>query len=335
MGRLLLSIIIPAYNAESYLRRCIDSIFKQEINKNEFEVIIIDDGSQDKSYDIALAIASEHKNIFVYNQRNSGQAVARNIGLEKAKGKYVMFVDSDDYLIENTILKVLDIAEENQLEICETRLIEYDRYRNYKIGLIQPFPVDQIFTGEEALLNGIIVASVCTNIYLLDFIKKYSLNFVIGISHEDVDFNMHAYAFARRIMFLDMCTYVYSWNPSSTDRSIDINKRKKGILSNFHIAIRTKEYANIAGISRQLKSYYLQTSNSIIVSSFLTVLLKCRWGDVDLIKKIYESLRKAELYPIKGKTLSLVTTILIPFINLQRFYVLLYVALSYLTSCKG
>ena len=122
MGRLLLSIIIPAYNAESYLRRCIDSIFKQEINKNEFEVIIIDDGSQDKSYDIALAIASEHKNIFVYTQRNSGQAVARNIGLEKAKGKYVMFVDSDDYLIENTILKVLDIAEENQLEICETRL---------------------------------------------------------------------------------------------------------------------------------------------------------------------------------------------------------------------
>ena len=81
MGRLLLSIIIPAYNAESYLRRCIDSIFKQEINKNEFEVIIIDVGSQDKSYDIALAIASEHKNIFVYTQRNSGQAVARNIGL--------------------------------------------------------------------------------------------------------------------------------------------------------------------------------------------------------------------------------------------------------------
>ena len=97
MRQLLLSIIIPVYNAEDYLRRCIDSVFKQGLNDNELEVIIIDDGSQDKSYDIALAIVSEHENIFVCTQRNSGQAAARNVGLEKAKGKYVMFVDSDDY----------------------------------------------------------------------------------------------------------------------------------------------------------------------------------------------------------------------------------------------
>ncbi|ETD21589.1 MULTISPECIES: glycosyltransferase [Prevotellaceae] len=330
----LLSIIIPAYNAESYLRRCVDSIFKQGLNDNEFEVIIIDDGSQDKSYDIALAIASEHENIFVYTQGNSGQAVARNVGLEKAKGKYVMFVDSDDYLIENTIKRVLSIAEINCLDICETRLYEYDHCGNRKIGLIQPFPIDQIFTGEEALLNKIIVASVCTNVYLLEFIKKNHLSFVVGIAHEDVDFNMHAYAFAQRIMFLDICTYIYSWNPDSTDRSRDISRIKRGLLSDLHIAMRTKEYTNIIGLSKQLKFYYLRTCNSIIVSTFLTILQKYRWADIDFIKEMYEFLQDNKLYPIKGRTLSLNTTVLIPFINTQRVFCLCYIVLSYLLPCR-
>ena len=100
---LKLSIIVPVYNVEKYIRPCIESIFKQGLDDEDFEVIIVNDGSTDKSMDMIADIIPLHRNITVINQENKSLSVARNNGLAIAKGEYIIMPDSDDLLIENSL----------------------------------------------------------------------------------------------------------------------------------------------------------------------------------------------------------------------------------------
>ena len=113
---ILLSIIIPVYNVENYLTFCVDSIFKQGLDTSQFEVLLIDDGSKDNSYQVCLDLQEKYPNIRLFRQENSGQSVARNRGIDEAKGVYIHFVDSDDYLLLGGIGKVLKLALENECD---------------------------------------------------------------------------------------------------------------------------------------------------------------------------------------------------------------------------
>ncbi|MBX9888367.1 MAG: glycosyltransferase [Flavobacteriaceae bacterium] len=102
-----LSIIIPVYNTAEYLRTCLDSIFVQDLSSDEYEVIVINDGSTDDSREILKDYQIRHNNIMVINQQNQGVSIARNKGLEIAKGEYITFVDSDDSLYENVLKSII------------------------------------------------------------------------------------------------------------------------------------------------------------------------------------------------------------------------------------
>ena len=95
------SVIVPVYNTEKYLERCIDSIISQSFK--DFELILINDGSKDKSLSIMKEYAKKDKRIKVFDQNNKGPAITRNFGINKSKAKYVMFIDSDDYIDDNYI----------------------------------------------------------------------------------------------------------------------------------------------------------------------------------------------------------------------------------------
>lgn len=113
---ILLSIIIPVYNVENYLTFCVDSIFKQGLDTSQFEVLLIDDGSKDNSYQVCLDLQEKYPNIRLFRQENSGQSVARNRGIDEAKGVYIHFVDSDDYLLLGGIGKILKLAVERECD---------------------------------------------------------------------------------------------------------------------------------------------------------------------------------------------------------------------------
>ena len=102
---MLLSVIIPAYNCEKTVRKCIDSIINQ--NMDRIEIIAVDDGSADNTLEVLESIAVIHNTVKIIRQKNSGVSAARNKGLENATGKYVMFVDSDDKLVSHSLKKVL------------------------------------------------------------------------------------------------------------------------------------------------------------------------------------------------------------------------------------
>lgn len=108
--KILLSIIVPVFNVEKVLNFCVTSIFNQGLDPQDFEVLLINDGSTDGSYNICLQLSEKHPNIRVFTQENAGQSVARNKGIAEARGIYLSFVDSDDYFLSNGLHKILEIA---------------------------------------------------------------------------------------------------------------------------------------------------------------------------------------------------------------------------------
>ena len=95
------SIIIPVYNVEQYLSKCLDSVLRQGWEENEYEVLLVNDGSKDRSLSICEQYAEKHNNFRIINQENAGVSAARNNGIEHAQGEFVGFLDSDDYLLDN------------------------------------------------------------------------------------------------------------------------------------------------------------------------------------------------------------------------------------------
>ncbi len=114
---IILSIIIPVYNVEKYIRTCLESVYKQGINDENFEVIIINDGTKDRSIQIIKDIISQHNNIIVYNQENQGISSTRNKGIELARGKYIFMLDSDDLLVENSLSIIMDKALSSKYDL--------------------------------------------------------------------------------------------------------------------------------------------------------------------------------------------------------------------------
>ena len=120
----LLSIIVPVYNVEKYIRSCMESIFRQNMDENVFEVIIVNDGTEDRSMEVIQDIINEHSNITVINQENLSLSVARNNGIAKAKGEYILMPDSDDLLIDDSLSLLLEKAIESKADLVVADFLE-------------------------------------------------------------------------------------------------------------------------------------------------------------------------------------------------------------------
>jgi glycosyltransferase involved in cell wall biosynthesis len=112
-----LSIIVPAYKVEKYIEKCIRTLEDQDISKDDFEIIVTNDGSPDRSKQIVEKLQSEFPNIILINQENQGVSMARNNAIAKATGKYIMPVDPDDYVVSNTFKNILEAADAKELDI--------------------------------------------------------------------------------------------------------------------------------------------------------------------------------------------------------------------------
>lgn len=128
------SVIVPVYNVEEYLKRCLDSLIEQTIDKKKMEVILVDDGSKDSSPAICDKYAEKYDYIKVYHIENNGVSNARNFGIDKAQGKFIMYLDSDDYLSKNAVKGLCGFFEKNYDDID---LMTYSEYRD-KEGVISP-----------------------------------------------------------------------------------------------------------------------------------------------------------------------------------------------------
>jgi len=217
-SRELVSIIIPVYNTVDYLRRCVDSALRQTYNN--LQIILIDDGSTDGCDKVCDAYAAADDRIKVIHQENSGQSAARNAGLERVKGRWVTFLDSDDYIsnhfVENNLNACLRYGAE--ISICRY-IVDYDGTIE-EDGFIKSDRAE-LFTNREAVIHhfgkeGSLFNIVCCKLYDASLWKN--LRFPVGKIWEDV-FVSHALFYnAKTVLVSDARLYAYFMAPGSTMR---------------------------------------------------------------------------------------------------------------------
>ncbi len=213
---ILVSVIIPVYNVEKYIEKCLDSVLQQTYTN--IEMICVDDGSPDGSVEIIRRKAEADARIRIISIKNSGLSVARNTGLEAAKGKYVYFLDSDDYLELNTLELLVKQAEENALDALffnadvfyESAEIEA-RNKSYKQYYIRKGTYEGVYGGDDffvALIsNWDFKPSACLVFLNRQFLEDIQLRFYPGIVHEDNLFTIRLLQRAQRCMFLNEPLY--------------------------------------------------------------------------------------------------------------------------------
>lgn len=148
-GHPFLSVIIPVFNTDKYIRRCVESIITQPFN--HLEILLINDGSTDQSAEICDQLARENPLISVIHQKNEGPGIARNRGLDSAKGKYLHFVDSDDYVIENSYQEIWSVATESEPDLIAFGYEKMIRRGSKKYRKTSDLPDNDLKSGTEVL----------------------------------------------------------------------------------------------------------------------------------------------------------------------------------------
>ena len=264
-----LSIIVPVYNVEKYVHACLESIFKQELDDASFEVIIVNDGSTDRSMEMIEYIISQHRNITVINQENRGLSIARNNGIANAKGKYILMPDSDDLLIENSLKPLLEIALESQADliVADFKSMTDNEIEQTNTSLLQL----EMFnyrekTGEELFLEDLnpYHCYVWRTLYRNDFLKENNMSFVPGIYIQDVPFTHECYLKAKKCIRTYWLLNIYRKGHESATFSFNIKKTK-----DFCTAVaKTWELTHLDGISSRAQNKLredIYTSFSMII----------------------------------------------------------------------
>lgn len=212
------SIIVPVYNVEKYIRQCLESLINQTLQ--DIEIIIVNDGTKDKSIEVINDIIETNKKIVLLNKQNGGISSARNYGLRHATGEYISFVDSDDYVDNDYIEKLYEKAKEFDLDIVvgsHTRL-EYDcrlvkKVRNKKLYS------NKASTGEEFLCKQLGLLDygieIWDDLYRRQLLLDENLYFHEGIIHEDDEFTLKVLLKAKRVRLFEQYGYIYRQRQNS------------------------------------------------------------------------------------------------------------------------
>lgn len=208
-----LSIIVPIYNVEKYVRTCIESIFKQSLDEKRFEVIIINDGTTDNSMEVIADIINQHSNIKIINQENQGLSVARNNGIAIAKGEYLLMPDSDDLLIENSVKPLLEKALSEKADIIVADFIQMNDKELDNLQL--PTIIKQNENIEYHNISGIdlINKDFCRfywrSIYRKEFLTENHISFIPGIFAQDMPFTNYCFLKANHCIRTTLLLYIY------------------------------------------------------------------------------------------------------------------------------
>lgn len=188
-----LSIIVPVYNVEKYIRTCLESIYRQGLVEDCFEIIIVNDGTKDRSMEVIQDIIQQHDNILVIQQENQGLSMARNNGMQQASGEYILLLDSDDLLADGSLAPLLAEADRLKPDLV---MADFQKMNDEEIeeALQHPTPpasmTVQQKSGWTLLLEDLNPRQcyVWRTIYRREFLVSNNIRFVPGVYYEDIPF---------------------------------------------------------------------------------------------------------------------------------------------------
>lgn len=216
-----LSIIIPAYNVEKLIVRCLGSVVNQDLLSNEYEIIIVDDGSVDKTYKVAKEFCLNRSNTFLLKQKNQKQGAARNNALKIAKGEYIWFVDSDDFIVKNVLSRLYTTAKKMNLDLlCFSNLRIDQKNLITKDNIAENIIPNKIYTGKEIINLKSINCGPCFCIFKREFLFNNELKFKEGVFYEDNEFMLKSYFFAKKVSYINSPYYYVFLSPNSSTRNL-------------------------------------------------------------------------------------------------------------------
>lgn len=280
-----LSIIVPVFRAEQFLEQCVQSLLNQGFYDGEYEIILVDDGSDDNCPKICDHYAELHPQIRVIHQENKGLSEARNAGIREAKGKYVTFVDADDYVETGSYNAVLQQVITNHLDILQFRV---QIVRNNKIIPIgKSVNEHMVYTGEQFIEKCMGVKCYAVR-YLIrrTLMTENAIFFHRGIHYEDVEWLPRILYSAQRVMQSNDIIYNYVIRENTITHPTTKEKWERLIQDNLFVL---SHYADLIAIKNESK--WLRAMSANIITSTLTIVAKQFYKDCDIyigqIKTIY------------------------------------------------
>ncbi len=290
----LISVIVPVYNVKPYLRKCIDSICSQTI-KN-LEIILVDDGSNDGSEVICDEFQQKDRRIVVIHQENAGESSARNTGLSYAKGKYIGFIDSDDYIEVNMLEELYGnlVYYAADISICS------DVYEDEEGNILNSKIMEEaVLHDKEAFkyfFRDKISGGVCNKLFKKSIVDRYKLNFNKSIKYgPDILFLGEYLYYSNTSVIINKVLYHYVYHTLSI-----CNKMRTDNVFDL------KYITSVRGI-QLLKPYVDKTSNKQIEDAY-HVMLACRYGNL-VYKMLSLQYKDNELYVEAKKYLRSVWTL--------------------------
>lgn len=293
-----ISVIIPVYNMEQYIGKCLDSVINQTLEN--IEIIVVDDGSNDKSLEICKQYEKKDKRITVVSKKNKGVSSARNEGLKFATGEYISFIDPDDWIENDMLFNMYTNCKKDDYDICMINYIVENINKSFKVEL----PLSKnIYNSRDDIINDIlalligpesldsnpdfIMGSVCRLIVKKDIVKSNNILFYENIKYgEDLLFCLEIFIKSRKVYIDDNAYYHYVRRDDSAVNCYRRNYYNE--LMDLHYNIMEILYAE--GLDTRLKnrldnSYYLYSLGSIL-NEFKENSISTYNSRLQLIKKI-------------------------------------------------
>ena len=299
---LMLSIIVPIYNASKYLNRCIDSILNQGLDENDYEIILINDGSTDNSLSICNRYVDTKPSIIkVIDKLNEGVAAARNCGINHALGKYIYFIDADDYLIPNGLNYIITSFLDDSIDILSFRALTLDK--NTKRTFVEDNNIEgkicKECTGKEFLYRSV-QAFVFTSLYKRSFLQEHYLFFERISIGEDLLFNLKVYLENPKIRIVSSRLYRYDLHDESIIHRRDYPFMRKAIDAYQSLFIFLKRNIDLYSNSNVILSNGLE---KILESQFLTFCSIVLSTDLSIkeIKTLKKQLKESKIIPLGKK----------------------------------
>lgn len=222
-----LSVIVPVYNVEKYLERCVNSILNQ--NYENMEIILVDDGSKDSSGELCDVLAKRDNRIKVIHQKNGGLSAARNTGIDNADGYYIDFLDSDDELLPNVFNDLIPLMEKHKLDMISYSLQKVNPNRIKKGNYTGKFT---IVDGKSALIDEIMHDGACVTNKIYTKKAIGNIRFPVGRLFEDTAVSFKFIANCSKVGIIDKAYYNYYYNPSSiSNTSFNVKARWDFVLA--------------------------------------------------------------------------------------------------------
>lgn len=293
-----ISIVIAAFNAEKYINRCIDSILAANIREGAYEIIAIDDSSTDSTYSMLTDLSNDIPQLKVYRRQKSGPGGARNLGLNYAKGRYIMFVDIDDHLNSKNLKHFVDtLLPMYEQDIIGFDYLKVDEEGNESEVTKNIFPYCREMSGAEYMNMQAPQSVLWGYVYRRKFLLEKAIKFIEKNIHDNEYFLIKSFCMAETITFIPILLYYYHYAiPTSLTNKPDETHQELYVNQLLNVIVELQKFGFLLG--DPLSEEGLNRKLDLLTARLLRRLIARDYSS-DFIEETLRKLESMDLYPLR------------------------------------